>query len=259
MIKFTLILWVCSFLVGNKCMAPITFPEVYDSWLECSKAAHVHSIEMLESFNPDFVNENNVVGHWVGGVSGGFYYDMPNSPDLEIELEIQNDGFKSIITQGGSHLNQINYNGTPDWTRVDHFTGEEYNVPAWTIGEPSTFGRRRGRRSWSLKFSYFSEEDLFASNYMTNTYTQNADGYNSDDLHDVEGNDTLYYNLENDDSFHAQVLNRIGNNEKFIFQADNTNFNQDQFAICQLDQDSLVINQVSNGTYEISFKILEVW
>ena len=60
MIKFTLILWVCSFLVGNKCMAPITFPEVYDSWLECSKAAHVHSIEMLESFNPDFVNENNV-------------------------------------------------------------------------------------------------------------------------------------------------------------------------------------------------------
>ena len=60
MIKFTLILWVCSFLEGTNCMPPITFPEVYDSWLECSKAAHVHSIEMLESFNPDFVNENNV-------------------------------------------------------------------------------------------------------------------------------------------------------------------------------------------------------
>jgi len=60
MIKFTLTLWVCSFLVGNKCMAPITFPEVYDSWLECSKAAHIHSIEMLESFDPDFVNENKV-------------------------------------------------------------------------------------------------------------------------------------------------------------------------------------------------------
>ena len=61
MIKFTLTLWVCSFLAaGSKCMPPITFPEVYDSWLECSKAAHIHSIEMLESFNPDFVNENNV-------------------------------------------------------------------------------------------------------------------------------------------------------------------------------------------------------
>ena len=41
-------------------MAPITFPEVYDSWLECSKAAHTHSVEMLESFDPDFVNENKV-------------------------------------------------------------------------------------------------------------------------------------------------------------------------------------------------------
>ena len=61
MIKFTLTLWVCSFLVGNKCMAPITFPEVYDSWLECSKAAHVESIKLLETFDPDFVNKNKVV------------------------------------------------------------------------------------------------------------------------------------------------------------------------------------------------------
>ena len=60
MVKFTLILWVCSFLTGTKCMTPVTYPGVYDSWLECSKAAHIESIELLKSFDLDFVNENQV-------------------------------------------------------------------------------------------------------------------------------------------------------------------------------------------------------
>ena len=60
MIKFTLILWVCSFLSGAKCMPPVTYPGVYDSWLDCSKAAHVESIKLLETFDADFVNENQV-------------------------------------------------------------------------------------------------------------------------------------------------------------------------------------------------------
>ncbi len=41
-------------------MAPITFPEVYDSWLDCSRAAHVESIKLMESLDPDFVNKNQV-------------------------------------------------------------------------------------------------------------------------------------------------------------------------------------------------------
>ena len=60
MVKFTLILCVCSFLAGTKCMAPVTYPGVYDSWLECSKAAHVESIKLLETFDSDFVNKNKV-------------------------------------------------------------------------------------------------------------------------------------------------------------------------------------------------------
>ena len=59
MIKFSLTIWVCSFLsVPSVCMPPITFPEVYDSWLECSKAAHVQSLELLRGFDPDFINKN---------------------------------------------------------------------------------------------------------------------------------------------------------------------------------------------------------
>jgi len=60
MIKFTLILWVCSFLAGTQCMPPITYPQVYDSWIECSKAAHLESIKLLENLDPDFANKNEV-------------------------------------------------------------------------------------------------------------------------------------------------------------------------------------------------------
>ena len=190
----------------------------------------------------------------IGALSWGVYYDMPHSPELDVTMTIENDGYDSITTAGGAHLNNIRYDGAPMWERVD---GTQ--VPPWTVGEPTTIGRRRGRRVWSMNFKYLSEIDLFASNYMSNDYTENSDGYDSTDLHQVDGNDTFYYNLDDDDSFHAQVLNKIGNGQRFIFQPDNTNNNPDQFAICQLDQDSLEIKQVANSVYDISLKIKEVW
>ena len=60
MIKFTLIIWVCSFTAGTQCMPPINFPIMYDSWKECSIAAHAESIKIIESSDPDFFNENRV-------------------------------------------------------------------------------------------------------------------------------------------------------------------------------------------------------
>ena len=56
MIKFILTIWVCSFLAGTKCMAPVTYPNTYDSWLECSKAAHLESIKLLENLDLNSVN-----------------------------------------------------------------------------------------------------------------------------------------------------------------------------------------------------------
>ena len=322
----------------------------------------------------------------IGALLSGIYYDMPHSPELDVTMTIENDGYDAITTQGGAHLNNIRYDGAPMWERVD---GTQ--VPPWTIGEPTTVGRRRGRRVWSMNFKYLSEKDLFASNYMSNTYAENLDGYVDGDkdipnwganvltngdfsdttstdssssalagwtnihTHDSnnkftitsnkcriisDGNSTaiyqekltigetyyyeleitdytsgaiklsdgatyfasgvsgvgiksgtftadgdrfqitrngvtdltfdniivrksndsdFYHTLDDDDSFHAQVLNKIGNGQRFIFQPDNTNNNPDQFAICQLDQDSLDIKQVANGVYDISLKIREVW
>ena len=107
----------------------------------------------------------------LNSISLGTYYDMPHSPELDVTMTIENDGFDAITTQGGSHLTNIKYNGAPMW----NIAGAD--VPPWTIGEPTAVGRRRGRRVWSMNFKYLSEKDLFASNYMSNTYTENLDGY----------------------------------------------------------------------------------
>ncbi len=339
----------------------------------------------------------------VGSIWVGRYYDMPHSPELDLTMTIENDGFESIITEGGAHLSNVRYTGAPMWERHD---GTE--IPPWTIGEPTSLGRRNGRRVWSLSFNYLSDSDLFASNYMSNTYSEegsldsyddgdkdiqnlsgqllenpnfdvdsDASGFTSSgalagwDVHTGDGTFTLSsdqltfnasgtanqfiyteasdvkfypgkkytiiinvasltggqkavveehgghliqtidtagqytiehtfvntlsgydynnlvvrrltgisggtivlnsvkafvhnpsdftYTLDNDDSFHAQVLNRIGNGQRFIFQPDNNNNNPDQFAICQLDQESLNIRQVAYKTYNIKLKIREVW
>ena len=109
---------------------------------------------------------------YMGGITFGSYYDMPHSPELDITMTIENDGYNTITTQGGAHLTNIRYNGVPMWERAN---GTQ--VPPWTIGEPTAIGRRRGRRVWSMNFKYLSDKDLFASNYMSNTYAENLDGY----------------------------------------------------------------------------------
>ena len=60
MIKFTLIIWVCSFTAGNRCMPPITFPTAFNSWKECTIAAHTESIKIIEASESDFLNKNKV-------------------------------------------------------------------------------------------------------------------------------------------------------------------------------------------------------
>ena len=60
MIKFTLIIWVCSFLGGQVCMPPIQSPILYDSWYECSRTAHQESLKLLSKFGYKTVNEAHI-------------------------------------------------------------------------------------------------------------------------------------------------------------------------------------------------------
>jgi len=60
MIKFTLIIWVCSFLGGQMCMPPIESPVLYDSWYECSRAAHKESLKMMSNLGYEVVNKSQI-------------------------------------------------------------------------------------------------------------------------------------------------------------------------------------------------------
>ena len=57
MIKFTLIIWVCSFLGQNACLETIQSPTLYNSWYECSRAAHQESIKIYSKLGYKVVNE----------------------------------------------------------------------------------------------------------------------------------------------------------------------------------------------------------
>ena len=61
MVKFTLIIWVCSFLgEGSSCLSPMEFPTRFNSWYECSRTAHKESVKILSKLGYKYVNKNEI-------------------------------------------------------------------------------------------------------------------------------------------------------------------------------------------------------
>ena len=61
MTKFTLIIWVCSFLGSPAtCLPPMEFPKQFDSWYECSKGAHKESLILMTKMGFKYINDNKV-------------------------------------------------------------------------------------------------------------------------------------------------------------------------------------------------------
>ena len=61
MTKFTLIIWVCSFLGSPAaCLPPMEFPRHFDSWYECSKAAHRESLLIMTKLGFKYINDNKL-------------------------------------------------------------------------------------------------------------------------------------------------------------------------------------------------------
>jgi len=58
--KYILILWVCSFLNGQECMAPLEYPVVYDSWYECSRGAHKESLTLMTKMGYAYMNKYKI-------------------------------------------------------------------------------------------------------------------------------------------------------------------------------------------------------
>jgi len=60
MIKFTLIIWVCSFLGQQTCMKPMEYPILFDTWYECAREAHRESGKILSQMGYKKVNESRI-------------------------------------------------------------------------------------------------------------------------------------------------------------------------------------------------------
>ena len=57
--KYLLIIWVCAFLSpgDTRCLDPVYYPTVYNSWYECSRAAHNESIKVMSNLGYKYVND----------------------------------------------------------------------------------------------------------------------------------------------------------------------------------------------------------
>jgi len=60
MTKFTLIIWVCSFLGGQSCLPPVEYPVQFNSWYECSRAAHQESLKIMSNLGYKIVNRDKI-------------------------------------------------------------------------------------------------------------------------------------------------------------------------------------------------------
>ena len=61
MTKFTLIIWVCSFLGSQPtCLPPMEYPKQFNSWYECSRTAHKESLLLMTKMGYKYVNDNKI-------------------------------------------------------------------------------------------------------------------------------------------------------------------------------------------------------
>ena len=116
------------------------------------------------------------------------------------------------------------------------------------------------RRSWSLKFSYLNDTDLMPQYYNGLDVDNDNRGIfertsvTIDDPLTGEDESSQSFSIKND--FLSKVMPSINLGLPFIFQP---NQSVEEYAICRVNSDSVVLNQVANNVYDISLDIIEVW
>ena len=195
-----------------------------------------------EYFVISFSNLSNI-----GSIVCGTTYKMNNSPEINLTMTRELDGINKKRTFGGYDLVHNSYTKSLNWG----------DLAAWELkrkGSQDIYDKslsRIGRRSWDLSFTYMQDENLFPdvsslSNYEISGWSAN---------NSLTDNTLLY-----DDSFFSQVVHKTnGGQIPFIFQADSSNNNPQNFAICKFDKNSFSFERISKNLYNVKLKIREVW
>ena len=166
----------------------------------------------------------------VGAVSMGVMYTMPSSPDLKLTMEIEFDGYDEVKTIGGSTLTNIRQTGAPVWANDGKYSNP-FSVGDFSNNRYLGGAKRNGRRSWNLKFSYISDENIFSSNYSHNTWLNNDSdnsGYNQNDLDVLNYGEIPILNKSFDDwSDTAQSYSTTGNPDNWrVFANGDSSYQQ---------------------------------
>jgi len=57
MVKFVLIMFICSSVPGNECKLMSTPVDQFDTYHECAIYGYEYSTQLLKNFNSDFVDQ----------------------------------------------------------------------------------------------------------------------------------------------------------------------------------------------------------
>ena len=200
----------------------------------------------------------------IGDISVGWSYLMTQSPDLELTQTFSNESLKVQTTKGGATLTNKGWNQPPKWGIYPQWKASPNDVAYPT------------RRSWNLKFSFISDEKLMPQFFneldtansnrgifeRTTTHNEENDpfydelgNYNTDDPVNPRTTSSQSFTIK--DNFLTKVYaGTNGFQLPFIFQPDH---NVEEYAICRVNQDSVVFTQEAFRVYSFSCNIIEVW
>ena len=185
----------------------------------------------------------------IGDLSFGWSYTMTQSVDLELTQTFSNESLKVQTTKGGATLTNKGWNQPPKWGVYPQWKRSPNDVAYPT------------RRSWNLKFSFISDEKLMPQFFNELDPNGNNRGIferipmSDDPATDVDESTFEAYSIKDD--FLTKVISGTNNFMlPFIFQPDH---NVEEYAICRVNQDSVVFTQVAHRVYDVSLNIIEVW
>ena len=186
----------------------------------------------------------------IGAVSFGRWFEPSHSPDLQVKLITEFDGITNQSTVGGNTITNINHLGQPHWG----------DLPAWTLKDKNEHDYKlvanTQRRTWQVKFSYMADDDVFNKANNPNKFFTVTDGnYVFDTSMASFFGLTLNGNLRFWFCPNSAGSNTLDENQSQIEEGEKDL----EFALCQIDQDSLTFNQVAHRTFDVSMNIREVW
>ena len=164
---------------------------------------------------------------YVGGIMIGEYYDMPHSPDLQVNRSIIFDQVKQLESAGGKRFSNMS-----SWGRVGTTSGRSpFNTANYNY---TAFG---GRIAYDLTFSYLASTDLMPNEYRNN------------------------FSMVDDDAVVVDVWDKThGPHTPFIFSIDKDSAGDNassEHIFARFRQDSLNMNQIAHDYWNISLKIEE--